>query len=91
MKAAIKEYKIEGVATTLPFGSFVFEHNAFLSGKFDTHFVKEYYTPEKLINIQRRNAELASLIALKYFLEKQKEIKPVGSVLTNWKNRLTEK
>src|SRR5688572_22992018 len=32
MKAAIAEYKIEGVATTLPFGKFVFEHEAFLSG-----------------------------------------------------------
>ncbi|MGZ8517751.1 MAG: ATP-binding protein, partial [Chitinophagaceae bacterium] len=91
MKAAIKEYKIEGVATTLPFGSFVFDHEAFLSGKFDTHFVKEFYTPEKLIGKQRSNAELASIIALKYFLDKQKEIKPVESVPTNWANRLIEK
>jgi propionyl-CoA carboxylase alpha chain len=90
MKAAIKEYKIEGVATTLPFGSFVFEHEAFLSGKFDTHFVKNFYTPEKLIGRQRSNAELASIIALKYFFDKQKEIKPVESVPTNWGNRLIE-
>ena len=33
MKAAIKEYKIEGVATTLPFGKFVFEHRSFFVGK----------------------------------------------------------
>ena len=91
MKAAIKEYKIEGVSTTLSFGTFVFEHEAFLSGKFDTHFVKQYYTPEKLISKQRSNAELASFIALKYWLNKQKEIKPVESISTNWKNRLIEK
>lgn len=90
MKAAIKEYKIEGVATTLPFGSFVFEHEAFLSGKFDTHFVKDYYTPEKLVDKQRRNAELASIIALRYWLDKQREVKPVESVPTNWTNRLRE-
>ena len=57
MKAAIQEYKIEGVSTTLPFGTFVLEHEAFLSGKFDTHFVKEYYTPEKLIEKQRATGE----------------------------------
>ena len=91
MKAAIKEYKIEGVNTTLPFGTFVFEHEAFLSGKFDTHFVKQYYTPEKLVEKQRSNAELAAIVALKYWLNKQKEIKPVESVSTNWKNRLIEK
>jgi propionyl-CoA carboxylase alpha chain len=90
MKAAIKEYMIEGVSTTLPFGTFVFEHEAFLSGKFDTHFVKQYYTPEKLIDKQKANAELAAIIGLKYWLEKKKEIKPVESVATRWKNRLTE-
>ena len=47
---AIKMYKIKGVATTLPFGTFVFEHEAFVSGNFDTHFVKDYYTPEALEN-----------------------------------------
>lgn len=91
MKAAIRDYKIEGIATTLPFGNFVFEHAAFVSGKFDTHFVKKYYTPEMLVEKKRANAELASIIALKYFLEQQKEIKPVESVCTNWKNRLLEK
>lgn len=91
MKAAIKEYKIEGIATTLPFGNFVFEHPAFVSGKFDTHFVKKYYTPEKLVDKQRANAELASIIALKYFFDQQKKIRLVESVFTNWKNRLLEK
>jgi len=91
MKAAIREYKIEGVSTTLPFGSFVFEHEAFLSGKFDTHFVKKYYTPEKLMDKQKANAELAAIISLKYWLEKQKETKPVAAIVTNWKDRLTER
>ena len=91
MKAAIREYKIEGIATTLPFGNFVFEHPAFISGTFDTHFVQKYYTPEMLVDKKRANAELASIVALKYFLDQQKEIKPVASVCTNWKNRLLEK
>lgn len=91
MKDAIREYKIEGIASTLPFGNFVFEHPAFVSGKFDTHFVKKYFTPEKLVDKQRANAELASIVALKYFFDQQKKIKPVESVATNWKNRVSEK
>jgi len=91
MKEAIKEYKIEGIATTLPFGKFVFDHSAFVSGKFDTHFVKKYYTPEKLVDKQRANAELASIVALKYFFDQQKKIKVVDPIVTNWKKRLFEK
>lgn len=91
IKEAIRKYKIEGIATTLPFGNFVFEHTAFVTGKFDTHFVKKYYTPQKLTEKQRDNAQLASIVALKYFIDQQKKIKSVESVATNWKNRLLEK
>jgi propionyl-CoA carboxylase alpha chain len=91
MKDAITDFKIEGVSTTLPFGSFVFEHPAFLSGQFDTHFVQEHYTAEKIEAKQSADAELAAIVALKYWFNKQKEIKPVGSVTTNWINRQNEK
>src|SRR4051794_26545424 len=89
MKTAIKEFRIEGVATTLPFGTFVFEHEAFLSGKFDTHFVKNYYTPEGIKEKQKANAEAAALIAIKYWLEQQKILKPVEHKTTSWKRRLS--
>jgi propionyl-CoA carboxylase alpha chain len=88
MRTAIRDFKIEGVSTTLPFGEFVFEHPAFLSGKFDTHFVRKYFTPEKLEEKQRHFAELAAIVALKYFLEQQKKVRPVEAVTTNWKTRL---
>ncbi|MBL0145936.1 MAG: acetyl-CoA carboxylase biotin carboxylase subunit [Chitinophagaceae bacterium] len=88
MLQAIKDYKIEGVATTLPFGTFVFEHEAFFSGNFDTHFVKNYYTPEKIKEKQKANAEIASIIALKYWMEKQKILSPVENKSTSWKRRL---
>lgn len=88
MKTAIADYTIEGVHTTLPFGAFVFEHDAFLSGRFDTQFVQKYYSPEKLLTQQRGKAKLAALIALKYWLEKQKEVKAVEAVHTNWKSRM---
>ena len=44
MIKAIDDYKVEGIETTLPFGKFVCEHEAFISGNFDTHFVKNNYT-----------------------------------------------
>ncbi len=88
MKKAIKEYKIEGLATTLPFGTFVFEHDAFLTGKFDTHFVKNYYTPEKIKEKQKANAEIAALAALKYWMDKQTITQPVEHKTTSWKRRL---
>ena len=44
MTEAIDGYHVEGVATTLPFGRFVMEHEAFRSGAFDTGFVRTYWT-----------------------------------------------
>jgi propionyl-CoA carboxylase alpha chain len=87
MKEAIRDYRIEGVATTLPFGAFVMEHTAFVSGQFDTHFVQQYYSADKLVAQQKQRAELAALVALKYWMEKQKEARAVESVQTNWMKR----
>ena len=78
MFEAIKNYKIKGVSTTLPFGTFVCEHEAFRSGNFDTHFVKKYYSPEKLIAQQTQEAEIAAIVALKQYL-KDKEILRVAN------------
>lgn len=87
LKTAIRDYKIEGVATTLPFGTFVLDHEAFVSGRFDTRFVQKYYTAEKLLAEQKQKAELAAIVALKYWLDKQKESRPVEPVPTNWTKR----
>ncbi|MFT2007728.1 acetyl-CoA carboxylase biotin carboxylase subunit [Pontibacter sp. 13R65] len=48
MLRAIDEYEITGIATTLPFGKFVLEHEAFVSGNFDTKFIERYFKPENL-------------------------------------------
>jgi acetyl-CoA carboxylase biotin carboxylase subunit len=88
MKQAIKEYTIEGVSTTLPFGSFVFEEEAFVTGNFDTHFVKNFYTPEKIKTTQHSNAAIAAMVALKYWMEQQAITQPVENKSTSWKRRL---
>lgn len=75
MIKAIDNYKIEGVQTTLPFGKFVFQHEAFRSGKFDTNFVKKYYDTS-VLKIQMENeAEIAAMIALKQYFEDQKVVR----------------
>ncbi|MCD2259395.1 acetyl-CoA carboxylase biotin carboxylase subunit [Psychroserpens luteolus] len=72
MLKAIDDYHIEGIQTTLPFGTYVCEHEAFRSGNFDTHFVKRYYAPEDLIDQQKTEAKIAALVAVKHYLEEQK-------------------
>ena len=75
MLKAIEAYKVEGVQTTLPFGKFVFEHEAFRSGKFDTHFVKNYYNADVLRKQMAQEAEIAALVALKQYFEDQKIVR----------------
>ena len=68
MIKAIDNYHVEGVATTLPFGKFVMEHEAFRSGDFDTGFVKSYYNPEKMKANLDIEAEIAAMIALQQYI-----------------------
>lgn len=80
MLNAISNYHIKGIETTLPFGTFVLEHEAFRSGNFDTHFVKKYYSPEKLEEQNKEEAHLAALIAVRRYLEEQKILRvPEGN------------
>lgn len=88
MRQAIKAYIIEGVITTLPFGTFVFEHEAFLSGQFDTHFVKNYYTPDKIRDQEKANAQIAAMVAVRFWLDHKMQLAPIENKSTSWKRRL---
>jgi acetyl-CoA carboxylase biotin carboxylase subunit len=61
MLRAIKDYKIVGVETTLDFCTFVLNHEAFISGHFDTGFIKNYFTPEMLNKNTDDLSEVAAL------------------------------
>jgi acetyl-CoA carboxylase biotin carboxylase subunit len=87
MLQAIREYRIEGVQTTLPFGTFVMEHEAFVSGRFDTHFVPTHYLPEKIREKQRLNAEMAALVALRDWKQRSRTLTVVEQPPSNWKRR----
>ncbi|RRA93859.1 acetyl-CoA carboxylase biotin carboxylase subunit [Paenimyroides viscosum] len=75
MLKAIQEYKVKGVSTTLPFGTFVFEHDAFVSGNFDTNFVKKFYSADIIKENQAKEAEVAALVALKQYFADQKVLR----------------
>ncbi len=87
MKEAITQYKIEGIQTTLPFGKFVCEHEAFTSGNFDTHFVKNYYSPDQIREQQAKEREVAALVGLKMYLEDNHKLRAVESSNSNWSVR----
>lgn len=63
MIRAIDEYQITGIETTLSFGKFVMQHEAFTSGNFDTHFVGKYFTPELLDGECEEEAMIAAFMA----------------------------
>jgi propionyl-CoA carboxylase alpha chain len=87
MSNAIDHYKVEGIATTLPFGKFVCEHEAFRSGDFDTHFVKNYHSPDQLKQQYTEERKIAALIGLQLYLENQKTLKTPEKTSSNWDKR----
>ncbi len=75
LRRAIKEYIITGIETTLSFGEFVLTHEAFKSGKFDTHFIQKYFNPEEIASPEISNEELSVLAsaAVSFFLQNKSE------------------
>lgn len=67
MKSAIDNFHIQGPLTTLPFGLFVADHAAFVSGDFDTSFVQRYFNTEIRSEMENAEARLAAVIADQLF------------------------
>jgi acetyl-CoA carboxylase biotin carboxylase subunit len=89
MIRAIDEYQITGITTTLAFGKFVMQHEAFSSGNFDTHFVQKYFTPEVLQNDNEDEALIAAVV-MNRLLSAKKSVAATAAVAedSNWlKNR----
>jgi len=80
MLRAISEYDIRGFATTLPFGAFAFNHEAFRSGNFDTQFINRYFTPESL---QSHEAETDEVAAVAGMLFGEAHEKPASKMASN--------
>lgn len=67
MKSAIDNYHVVGAKTTLPFGKFVMNHPAFITGDFDTKFVDKYFKPNE-VDFEALN--LAAVLAAKIYNER---------------------
>jgi acetyl/propionyl-CoA carboxylase alpha subunit len=92
MKRAIEEYVILGVQTTLSFGAFVMNHEAFRNGSYDTHFVKNYYEKRTVVvNIDfEKAAAIASVIVPESQKMNSEVIGQLKKTKSNWKrNRLS--
>ncbi|MEQ7799852.1 acetyl-CoA carboxylase biotin carboxylase subunit [Pedobacter sp. ASV1-7] len=93
MIRAIDEYEITGIQTTLSFGKFVMQHEAFRSGNFDTHFVSKYFDADSL---KIDNADEALIAGIFGALSFKKQVTSRKSVLneqieSNWrKNRVNK-
>jgi acetyl/propionyl-CoA carboxylase alpha subunit len=84
LKKAIKNFKLKGIESTLSFGLFVCENEHFINGDFDTHFVKKYYSADKIIEAKTEKARIASKLALRLFLDEQKILKVSDHNNSNW-------
>lgn len=91
MIRAIDEYEITGLETTLNFCRFVMNHDAFITGNFDTRFVEKYFKPS-LLQQQKDDSKLAAAIAtllLKPDDNGTTRLQPNGGEINKWKKNRT--
>ncbi len=84
MIKAIAQYKIEGIETTLPFGAFVFRHEDFVSGNFDTHFVKKNFSADAIEKSQGEERKIAAVFAVKQYLKLKEKLSPINHQSAIW-------
>ena len=91
MVRAIDEYQITGVKTTLSFCKFVMQHEAFASGKFDTGFVKDHFSPEELVVENEAEKEIAALMTVltEQAASQVPSFTGAGTSVSRWKTNRT--
>ncbi|MBD3615677.1 MAG: acetyl-CoA carboxylase biotin carboxylase subunit [Gracilimonas sp.] len=90
MLRALDEYEIAGCKTTIPFCEFTLNHPDFIEAKYDTHFVPNHFTPEKMQPRQSESDVSVAAALLKGISENNSE--PSLSLEASsdsmwWKNR----
>lgn len=75
MLHAIQNFEIEGISTTLSFGSFVMKHPAFTSGNFDTKFVNLYWNTEEIEKLSDDERFVAAWLCKELFEEEDTVLK----------------
>lgn len=87
MVRAIDDYKITGCQTTLGFCRWAIQHDAFVSGDFDTHFVKKYFSPEVLVQSNDNEEMIAVLAAVAALEQNEKKASDAVGTATKVKSR----
>lgn len=93
MVRAIDDFKITGIQTTLAFCKFALQHEAFVSGNFDTKFVEQYFSPSVLEDhFSDSETELLAALAVEFlskaFPKATLESNTNEVISTSWRNRL---
>jgi propionyl-CoA carboxylase alpha chain len=91
MIRAIDDYQISGLETTMSFCKFAMQHENFISGEFDTHFVTKHFSPEKLQNSDPEGEKIAALFAARLYEEGavNKTVVTSENTISKWKlNRM---
>ena len=73
MARALREYKILGIKTTIPFHQRVLKNAAFLKGEYDTTFIDTRFDKEDLKRRQNTDPTVAVIAAALKHFEKEKE------------------
>lgn len=73
MARALREYKILGIKTTIPFHQRVLKNAAFLKGEYDTTFIDTRFDKEDLKRRQNTDPTVAVIAAALKHYEEEKE------------------
>ena len=79
MISALKNYRIKGLMTTIPFELAVMENEVFRDGYFDTGFIEEHFDPNVLNEMRNKYEELAAVIAAYKNINKGEVLHPSES------------
>jgi acetyl-CoA carboxylase biotin carboxylase subunit len=73
MRRALREYKILGIKTTIPFHQRVLQNETFLKGNYDTTFIDTKFDKEELKRRQNSDPTIAIIAAALKHFEQEKE------------------
>jgi acetyl-CoA carboxylase, biotin carboxylase subunit len=84
LTTAINNFRIIGIETTLPFGKWAIHEKAFVDGKFDTHFIANYFSPEKMDAHTDLGAKAAAALAVHALQAANGKMPLADTVASDW-------
>ena len=91
MKRALREYKINGVKTTIPFCEIVLFHPEFVNGNYDINFVaKHYLVPDAKLTVHESNAIVTSFVSQKNAAPKTNNGVEAITSTSKWKKQFRD-